>query len=164
MLIHCGSQTRSSFWVKPLRVIAALHKVFQCYSFTTHCFWAGETHAQLRSECGSCIVRARSLTKLATSAPDQECDYLANPVANVIDNIILVRIHMDFPCVDYNLIYGGFRPNSIIKLTCILVVPAWIEQATRGFSVPCSTDWATEPRRGPNLTRTGDIEINSLSF
>nr|DAG49455.1 MAG TPA: hypothetical protein [Caudoviricetes sp.] len=34
MLIHSGSQTRSSFWVKPLRVIAALHKVFQCYSFT----------------------------------------------------------------------------------------------------------------------------------
>ena len=41
--------------------------------------------------------------------------------------------------------YGGFRPNSIIKSTCTLVVPAWIEQATRGFSVPCSTDWATEP-------------------
>ena len=38
MLIHCGSQTQSSFWVKPLWVIAALHKVFQCYSFTFHCF------------------------------------------------------------------------------------------------------------------------------
>ena len=36
-----------------------------------NCFRAGETHAQLRSECGSYIVRARSLTKLATSAPDQ---------------------------------------------------------------------------------------------
>ena len=87
---HCGSQTRSSFWVKPLRVIAALHKVFQCYSFTSHCFRAGETHAQLRSECGSYIVRARSLTKLATSTPDQECDCLANPVANFINNIIWV--------------------------------------------------------------------------
>lgn len=90
MLIHCGFQTQSSFWVKPLWVIAALHKVFQCYSFTSHCFRAGETHAQLRSECGSYIVRARSLTKLATSAPDQECDCLANPVANIIDNIIWV--------------------------------------------------------------------------
>ena len=39
-----------------------------------NCFRAGETHAQLRSECGSYIVRARSLTKLATSAPDQLCD------------------------------------------------------------------------------------------
>ena len=140
MLIHCGSQTRSSFWVKPLRVIAALHKVFQCYSFTSHCFRVGETHAQLCSECGSYIVRARSLTKLATSAPDQECDFLANPVANFIDNIILVRIHVDFPCLDYNLIYGGFRPNSIIKSTYTLVVPAGIEPATQGFSVPCSTD------------------------
>lgn len=55
-----------------------------------NCFRAGETHAQLRSECGSYIVRARSLTKLATSAPDQECDCLANPVANFIDNIIWV--------------------------------------------------------------------------
>lgn len=123
------------------RVIAALHKVFQCYSFTMptlfqdvsdnvhfrqhnqlqetfglvvaglepaamggahlalpsselhdhiNCFRVGETHAQLRSECGSYIVRARSLTKLATSAPDQECDCLANPVANFIDNIIWV--------------------------------------------------------------------------
>ena len=44
-----------------------------------NCFRVGETHAQLRSECGSYIVRARSLTKLATSAPDQECDCLANP-------------------------------------------------------------------------------------
>ena len=140
MLIHCGSQTRSSFWVKPLRVIAALYKVFQCYSFTSHCFRVGETHVQLRSECGSYIVRARSLTKLATSTPDQECDCLANPVANFIDNIILVRIHVDFPCLDYNLIYGGFRPNSIIKSTYTLVVPAGIEPATRGFSVPCSTD------------------------
>ena len=140
MLIHCGSQTRSSFWVKPLRVIAALHKVFQCYSFTSNCFRAGETHAQLRSECGSYIVRARSLTKLATSTPDQECDCLANPVANFIDNIILVRIHVDFSPLDCNLIYGGFRPNSIIKLTCTLVVPAGIEPATWGFSLPCSTD------------------------
>lgn len=71
---HCGSQTRSSFWVKPLRVIAALHKVFQCYSFTSHCFRVGETHAQLRSECGSYIVSARSLTKLATSTTDQPCE------------------------------------------------------------------------------------------
>lgn len=55
-----------------------------------NCFRAGETHAQLRSECGSYIVRARSLTKLATSTPDQECDCLANPVANFIDNIIWV--------------------------------------------------------------------------
>lgn len=55
-----------------------------------NCFRVGETHAQLRSECGSYIVRARSLTKLATSAPDQECDCLANPVANFIDNIIWV--------------------------------------------------------------------------
>ena len=54
----------------------------------------------MRSECGSYIVRARSLTKLATSAPDQECDYLTIPVANVIDNIILVRIHVDFPCLE----------------------------------------------------------------
>lgn len=175
MLIHCGSQTRSSFWVKPLWVIAALHKVFRCYPFTMptlfqdvtdnvhfrqhnqlqetfglvvaglepaamggahlalpsselhdhiNCFRVGETHAQLRSECGSYIVRARSLTKLATSAPDQECDCLANPVANFIDNIILVRIHVDFSPLDCNLIYGGFRPNSIIKSTCTLVVPA----------------------------------------
>lgn len=94
-----------------------------------NCFRAGETHAQLRSECGSYIVRACSLTKLATSTPDQECDYLANPVANFIDNIILVRIHVDFSPLDCNLIYGGFRPNSIIKSTCTLVVPAWIEQA-----------------------------------
>ena len=108
MLIHCGSQTRSSFWVKPLRVIAALHKVFQCYSFTSHCFRVGETHAQLRSECGSYIVRARSLTKLATSAPDQECDCLANPVANFIDNIILVRIHVDFSTLDCNLFMEDF--------------------------------------------------------
>ena len=90
----------------------------------TNCFRAGETHAQLRSECGSYIVRARSLTKLATSAPDQECDCLANPIANVIDNIILVKIHVDLSSLDYDLIYEGFRPNSIIKLTCTLVVPA----------------------------------------
>lgn len=94
-----------------------------------NCFRAGETHAQLRSECGSYIVRARSLTKLATSAPDQECDYLANPITNFIDNIILVRIHVDLSPLDYNLVYGGFRPNSIIKSICTLVVPAWIEQA-----------------------------------
>ena len=128
------------FWSSLFRVIAALHKVFQCYSFTSHCFRAGESHAQLRSECESYIVRARSLTKLATSVPDQECDCLANPVASVIDNIILVRIHVDFPRLGYNLFYGGFRPNSIIKSTCTLVVPAGIEPATRGFSVPCSTD------------------------
>ena len=97
---HCGSQTRSSFWVKPLRVIAALHKVFQCYSFTSHCFRVGETHAQLRSECGSYIVSARSLTKLATSITDQPCE------------------------------------GSLF----LMVVPAGIEPATRGFSVPCSTD------------------------
>ena len=58
--------------------------------FLHYCFRAGETYAQLRSECGSYIVRARSLTKLATSVPDQECDCLANPVANIIDNIIWV--------------------------------------------------------------------------
>ena len=96
------------FWSSLFRVIAALHKVFQCYSFTSHCFRAGETHAQLRSECGSYIVRARSLTKLATSAPDQECDCLANPVASVIDNIILVRIHVDFPRLGYNLFMEDF--------------------------------------------------------
>ena len=90
------------------RVIAALHKVFQCYSFTSHCFRVGETHAQLRSECGSYIVRARSLTKLATSAPDQECDCLANPVANFIDNIILVRIHVDFSTLADNLFMEDF--------------------------------------------------------
>ena len=70
-----------------------------------NCFRAGETHAQLRSECGSYIVRARSLTKLATSAPDQECDCLANPVANFIDNIILVRIHVDFSTLADNLLW-----------------------------------------------------------
>ena len=58
--------------------------------FLHYCFRAGEAHAQLRSECGSYIVRARSLTKLATSVPDQECDCLANPVANFINNIIWV--------------------------------------------------------------------------
>ena len=141
------------------RVIAALHKVFQCYSFTMptlfqdvsdnvhfrqhnqlqetfglvvaglepaamggahlalpsselhdhiNCFRAGETHAQLRSECGSYIVRARSLTKLTTSTPDQECDCLANPVANFIDNIILVRIHVDFSTLADNLFMEDF--------------------------------------------------------
>lgn len=113
MLIHCGSQTRSSFWVKLLRVIAALHKVFQCYSFTFHCFRAGETHAQSRSECGSYIVRARSLTKLATSAPDQECDCLANPVANFIGNIILVRIHVDFSTLADNLFMEDFDQTQL---------------------------------------------------
>ena len=93
------------FWSSLFRVIAALHKVFQCYSFTSHCFWVGETHAQLRLECGSYIVSARSLTKLATSTTDQPCE------------------------------------GSLF----LMVVPAGIEPATRGFSVPCSTDWATEP-------------------
>ena len=88
-----------------------------------NCFRAGETHAQLRSECGSYIVRARSLTKLATSAPDQECDYLANPIANAIDNIILVKFILIFRPWRTTF-YGGFRPNSIIKSTCTLVVPA----------------------------------------
>ena len=59
----------------------------------------------MRSECGSYIVRARSLTKLATSTPDQECDCLANPVANFIDNIILVRIHVDFSPLDCDLLW-----------------------------------------------------------
>ena len=44
-----------------------------------NCFRAGETHAQLRLECGSYIVSARSLTKLATLTTDRECDYLAIP-------------------------------------------------------------------------------------
>ena len=82
------------------RVISALHKVFQCYSFTSHCFRVGETHAQLRLECGSYIVSTRSLTKLATSITDQPCE------------------------------------GSLF----LMVVPAGIEPATRGFSVPCSTD------------------------
>ena len=78
-----------------------------------NCFRAGETHAQLRSECGSYIVRARSLTKLATSAPDQECDCLANPVANFIDNIILVRIHVDFSSLADNLFMEDFDQNQL---------------------------------------------------
>lgn len=78
-----------------------------------NCFRAGETHAQLRSECGSYIVRARSLTKLATSAPDQECDCLANPVTNFIDNIILVRIHVDFSPLDYNLFMEDFDQTQL---------------------------------------------------
>lgn len=78
-----------------------------------NCFRAGETHAQLRSECGSYIVRARSLTKLATSTPDQECDCLANPVANFIDNIILVRIHVDFSPLDYNLFMEDFDQTQL---------------------------------------------------
>lgn len=81
--------------------------------FLHYCFRAGETYAQLRSECGSYIVRARSLTKLATSAPDQECDCLANPVANLIDNIILVRIHVDFSPLDYNLFMEDFDQNQL---------------------------------------------------
>ena len=76
--------------------------------FLHYCFRAGEAHAQLRSECGSYIVRARSLTKLATSVPDQECDCLANPVANFIDNIILVRIHVDFSTLADNLFMKDF--------------------------------------------------------
>ena len=78
-----------------------------------NCFRAGETHAQLRSECGSYIVRARSLTKLATSAPDQECDCLANPVANFIDNIILVRIHVDFSTLADNLFMEDFDQTQL---------------------------------------------------
>ena len=152
MLIHCGSQTQSSFLVKPLWVIAALHKVFQCYSLTSHCFRVGETHAQLRSECGSYIVRARSLTKLATSAPDQECDYLANPVANFIDNIIWVCGFISDGKTHYQS-EGIMNSNSIIKSTCTLVVPAGVEPATRGFSVPRSTDWATEPYKRQVLLR-----------
>ena len=81
--------------------------------FLHYCFRAGETHAQLRSECGSYIVRARSLTKLATSTPDQECDCLANPVANFIDNIILVRIHVDFSPLADNLFMEDFDQTQL---------------------------------------------------
>lgn len=89
---------------------------------------------------------------------------LANPVANFIDNIILVRIHVDFSTLADNLFYGGFRPNSIIKSTCTLVVPAWIEQAHTELQSAALPTELQNHIRGPNLTRTGDIEINSLSF
>ena len=59
------------------------------------------------------IVRARSLTKLATSAPDQECDCLANPIANFIDNIILVRIHVDFSTLADNLFMEDFDQTQL---------------------------------------------------
>lgn len=128
-----------------------------------NCFRVGETHAQLRSECGSYIVRARSLTKLATSTPDQECDCLANPVANFIDNIILVRIHVDFSPLRTTFLWRiSTKFNYQINLHIGGSGLNWT--GAHGASIRCSTDWATEPRRGPNLTRTGDIEINSLSF
>ena len=40
----------------------------------------------------------------------------------------------------------------------LLVPPGGIEPPTRGFSVPCSTDWATEAKIGdPERVRTVDL-------
>ena len=102
--------------------------------FLHYCFRAGEAHAQLRSECGSYIVRARSLTKLATSAPDQECDCLANPVANFIDNIILVRIHVDFSPLDYNLFMEDFDQIQLSNQLTHWWLQLGLNRRTRIFS------------------------------
>ena len=47
------------------------------------------------------------------------------------------------------------RYRSIISNN--MVAPAGIEPATRGFSVLCSTDWATEPHGGLDGTWTRDL-------
>ena len=43
------------------------------------------------------------------------------------------------------------------KNTQEMVPPIGIEPMTRGFSVPCSTDWATEANGDPNQARTDDL-------
>ena len=46
---------------------------------------------------------------------------------------------------------GGALPDELRPLK--MVPPIGIEPMTRGFSVPCSTDWATEASNGYNYTR-----------
>lgn len=104
--------------------------------FLHYCFRAGETYAQLRSECGSYIVRARSLTKLATSVPDQECDCLANPVANFIDNIILVRIHVDFSTLADNLFMEDFDQIQLSNQLAHWRSRPELNRRTRSFNPP----------------------------
>ena len=46
-----------------------------------------------------------------------------------------------------------------------LVLPDGIEPSTRGFSVHCSTDWATEALNGdPERARTVDLQRDRLAF
>ena len=52
------------------------------------------------------------------------------------------------------------RPHNVYSLRRTykkLVPPIGIEPMTRGFSVPCSTDWATEANGDPNQARTDDL-------
>lgn len=93
-----------------------------------NCFRVSETHAQLRSECGSYIVRARSLTKLATSAPDQLCDGSLFLMQISSTGSFGRKIHTNLLCQDCFL-WRISTQNFINKSTCTLVVPAWIEQA-----------------------------------
>ena len=46
-----------------------------------------------------------------------------------------------------------------LTLLIKMVAPSGIEPPTQGFSVPCSTDWATEPNinGGPDENRTRDL-------
>lgn len=76
-----------------------------------YCFRAGEAHAQLRSECGSYIVRARSLTKLATSAPDQLCEGSLFLMQISSTGSFGRKIHTNLLCQD--CFCGGFRPKTL---------------------------------------------------
>ena len=51
------------------------------------------------------------------------------------------------------------HPNKSIQV----VVPARIELATQGFSVLCSTDWATEPDGCEEWIWTNDLQVMSLA-
>lgn len=169
---HCGSQTRSSFWVKPLRVIAALHKVFQCYSFTmptsaiailTYAHYS-KSFKNFRScrgwtrtsgnGCGSpcsTIVWATRPYKLFSSWWDSRTAAFGMRI-----------LHRQGTQFDQACYIGPW--SALWWLAIPNGGPGLNRTGAHGASIRCSTDWATEPRRGPNLTRTGDIEINSLSF
>ena len=119
------------------RVIAALHKVFSVIPSPFTVF-------ELVRLTHSCARNA----DLTSSGHAVWPSLLHKPlIRSMTTSLILLQTSLiisswwEFMLIFrlwWTTFYGGFRPNSIIKSTCTLVVPAWIEQATRGFSVPCS--------------------------
>ena len=100
------------------------------------------------------IVRARSLTKLATSAPDQECDCLANPIANFIDNIILVRIHVDFSTLADNLFMEDFDQTQLSNQLAHWWSRLESNQRHGDFQSPAlPTELSGHKLRGPDLNQ-----------
>ena len=58
---------------------------------------------------------------------------------------LLIRSQTIYP-IDLRAHYLSYVNN-------LMVAPAGIEPATQGFSVPCSTDWAMEPKKMAVPTR-----------